>query len=148
MGYGADPNPVVDWVRDNCAAVVRGNHDRVCTGPEDLEWFNPVARYAALWTMQDLTDRELDYTAALPKGPLMLDGFQVVHGSPFDEDEYVISAGRGVGRLSNIWKAGWRFSGTPTCRAASSGITRGWKPSAACRRAAARTWISTRTAPT
>jgi len=28
VGYGADPNAVVDWVRANCAAVIRGNHDR------------------------------------------------------------------------------------------------------------------------
>ena len=25
-------------------SVVRGNHDRACTGQDDLEWFNPVAR--------------------------------------------------------------------------------------------------------
>ena len=28
VGYAADPNIVVNWVRDNCAVVVRGNHDR------------------------------------------------------------------------------------------------------------------------
>ena len=37
IGYGADPNPTVDWVRANVKAVVRGNHDRACVGLEDLE---------------------------------------------------------------------------------------------------------------
>ena len=29
VGYGADPNFVVDWARANVAAIVRGNHDRI-----------------------------------------------------------------------------------------------------------------------
>jgi predicted phosphodiesterase len=92
VGYGADPNPVVDWVRANCAVVVRGNHDKVSTGQENLEWFNPVARAAALWTQQNLTPANIEYIRALPKGPVLLDGFQVLHGAPFNEDEYVIAA--------------------------------------------------------
>jgi predicted phosphodiesterase len=93
VGYAADPNLVVDWVRDNCAVVVRGNHDRACTGLDDLQWFNPIARQAALWTLEVLTRENIDYTATLAKGPVLLDGFEVVHGSPFDEDEYVLAAG-------------------------------------------------------
>jgi predicted phosphodiesterase len=93
VGYGADPNLVVEWVRANCPTVVRGNHDRASTGMDDLEWFNPVARAAAVWTLQALTTENADYIRALPRGPLSVDGFEVVHGSPFDEDEYVIAAG-------------------------------------------------------
>jgi predicted phosphodiesterase len=92
VGYGADPNLVVDWVRANCALVVRGNHDKISTGQEDLEWFNPVARAAALWTMRNLAPANVEYVRGLPKGPVLLDGFQVLHGSPFDEDEYVVAA--------------------------------------------------------
>lgn len=92
VGYGADPNAVVEWVREHCAATVRGNHDKACTGLEDLEWFNPVAKKAALWTQQTLTAENADWTRALPKGPVRLDGFQVVHGAPFDEDEYLLAA--------------------------------------------------------
>jgi len=93
VGYAADPNPVVNWVRTHCAVVVRGNHDRACTGLDDLQWFNPVARAAALWTLQNLSRENIEYTATLAKGPVMLDGFEVVHGSPYDEDEYVLAAG-------------------------------------------------------
>src|SRR5262249_23587593 len=70
VGYGADPNLVVEWVRENCSAVVRGNHDKACTGIEDLEWFNPVAKEAALWTMRTLSPENAEYTRALAKGPL------------------------------------------------------------------------------
>jgi predicted phosphodiesterase len=92
VGYGADPNPVVDWVRGNCKVTVRGNHDKACTGLDDLEWFNPVARAAAVWTQENLTQQNAEWTRALPHGPVMVEDFQIVHGSPFDEDEYVLAA--------------------------------------------------------
>jgi predicted phosphodiesterase len=93
VGYAADPNMVVEWVRGHCEIVVRGNHDRACSGLDDLEWFNPVARQAAIWTLGKLSKENVDYTALLAKGPVLLDGFEVVHGSPYDEDEYVLAAG-------------------------------------------------------
>ena len=43
VGYGPEPNRVVDWCRATNAAVVRGNHDKAAVGLTDLEWFNPVA---------------------------------------------------------------------------------------------------------
>ena len=73
--------------------VVRGNHDRASTGQDDLEWFNPVARNAAVWTLQALSPENADYILALPRGPVTVETFQVFHGSPYDEDEYVIAAG-------------------------------------------------------
>ena len=89
VGYGPDPNPVVDWVRANAVAVIRGNHDKACCGVTEAEDFNQVARTAALWTRQRLTAENLAYLRALPAGPLEVDGFQIVHGSVQDEDEYL-----------------------------------------------------------
>ena len=92
VGYGADPNRVVEWVRAHCAVTIRGNHDRACTGLEDLEWFNPIARAAAVWTLDNLTADNASFVRELDKGPLSLDGIQVLHGSPCDEDEYLVDA--------------------------------------------------------
>lgn len=91
IGYGADPNAVVAWVKEHCPAVVRGNHDRASVGLDDLEWFNPVARVAALWTQANIDPEHADYIRGLPKGPLVEDGIEIVHGSPFDEDEYLMA---------------------------------------------------------
>ena len=91
VGYGPDPNAVVDWARANLHAVIRGNHDKGCAGLEDLEWFNPLARAVCEWTARQLTAANLEYLRELPAGPLDVDGFQLVHGSPLDEDEYVVS---------------------------------------------------------
>lgn len=92
VGYGADPNATVEWVRDHCQVVVRGNHDKACTGQEDLEWFNPIARAGAIWTCQQLSAENAAYVRDLPKGPAFLDGMQFLHGSPWDEDDYMMAA--------------------------------------------------------
>ena len=91
VGYGPDPNEVVDWVRANVAAVIHGNHDKACCGVTEAEDFNQVARTAALWTRQRLTAENLAYLRALPAGPMEVDGFQMVHGSIRDEDEYLFT---------------------------------------------------------
>lgn len=92
VGYCADPDPVIDWVRANVGVVVRGNHDKVCAGLENLEWFNPVARAAAEWTGRTLAPSNLEYLRNLPKGPAYVESFQILHGSPLDEDDYLMSA--------------------------------------------------------
>jgi predicted phosphodiesterase len=90
VGYSADPNKVVGWVRRNISVTVRGNHDKVCAGLEGSEWFNPVAQVAARWTREELTAENLAYLRGLPKGPAEVEEFQILHGSPLDEDGYVM----------------------------------------------------------
>src|SRR5205085_11080457 len=70
---------------------IRGNHDKACAGLEDLEWFNPVARVSAVWTMDSTKPENLEWLGKLPRGPVQVDEFQLFHGSPLDEDEYLIS---------------------------------------------------------
>jgi len=91
VGYGANPDAVTEWVRNNVANIVRGNHDKACAGLEDLEWFNAIARTSALWTQENMKPDNIGYLHDLIKGPEWIDGFQIVHGSPLDEDEYVVS---------------------------------------------------------
>ena len=45
VGYGADPNRVIERVQAlKPAAIVRGNHDKVACGLEQADGFNPVAK--------------------------------------------------------------------------------------------------------
>ncbi|MDP9267912.1 MAG: metallophosphatase family protein [Acidobacteriota bacterium] len=93
VGYGASPNEVMDRSRKLGKHFVRGNHDKACSGVSGIDGFNPVAGLAALWTMKELTPDNLGFLKALPQGPLQVDGLgevQLVHGSPLDEDEYII----------------------------------------------------------
>ncbi len=91
VGYGPDPNGVVDRVRAlDPVAIIRGNHDRAACGIDSGEDFNTVARIAAAWTQRALTPQNRDYLAGLPAGPLQIEeGFTICHGSPFDEDAYL-----------------------------------------------------------
>jgi len=90
-GYGADPNFTVDWARANASAIVRGNHDKLCAGLESLYSYRPAARAAAEWTISTLTPENRAYLERLPRGPLPYEGFDLVHGSPLDEDEYLVT---------------------------------------------------------
>ena len=91
VGYGADPNAVVDRVRDlDPHMVIRGNHDKVAAGLDDGESFNSVARSAVLWTYEALTPDNRDYLKKLPAGPQAIDDLlEICHGTPFDEDVYL-----------------------------------------------------------
>ena len=93
VGYGADPNAVVERIRAlNPVATVRGNHDKVAAGLETADDFNPVARTAVEWTRRTLTPSTLEYLRSLPTGPLVVDDeTEICHGSPLDEDLYVIA---------------------------------------------------------
>jgi len=91
VGYGAEPNAVVDRVRTLAPdAVIRGNHDKAASGLDDGSGFNHVARMAALWTGLQLTPENHAYVRALPMGPVQVDALtEICHGTPFDEDHYV-----------------------------------------------------------
>ena len=92
VGYGADPNAVVDRVRGlNPASIVRGNHDKVAAGLDDAEDFNPMAKSAAHWTRESLTPQTLQYLRDLPAGPRLVGDIEICHGSPLDEDLYVVA---------------------------------------------------------
>ena len=93
VGYGADPNAVVDRIRGlKPAAIVRGNHDKVAAGLETAEDFNPMARAAANWTQAALSNDRIEFLRDLPPGPQIVDDvLEVCHGSPVDEDLYVVA---------------------------------------------------------
>jgi predicted phosphodiesterase len=91
VGYGANPNQVVDQLRSLRPLVaIRGNHDKVCSGIEEGELFNRIALEAAMWTRKKLTRPNLKWLKELPQGPLVVDGaFAISHGTPIDEDAYI-----------------------------------------------------------
>ena len=91
VGYGADPNAVIERIRQlKPAFVVRGNHDKVACGLEQAEGFNAVAKSAAKWTLDMLIPEYREWLAALPEGPIDVDDVvQICHGSRFDDDAYI-----------------------------------------------------------
>jgi len=99
VGYGPDPNEVIDRLRAIGATTIRGNHDKAGSGIDDASDFNPVARIAALWTRENLRPENLEYLLNLPTGPMQMDGMSFVHGALRDEDEYVFTQAQALDSL-------------------------------------------------
>ena len=91
VGYGADPNAVIERVRAlPNATIIRGNHDKVGSGIETVESFNHLARHAISWTATELTPEHRAWLAAMPAGPALIDDLvEICQGSPVDEDAYI-----------------------------------------------------------
>lgn len=99
VGYGPDPNEVIDRMRQLGALTIRGNHDKVGSGLTSADDFNPVARAAAMWTREQLRPDNREYLEHLPLGPVSVDGFSLVHGALRDEDEYVVAPAQALESL-------------------------------------------------
>lgn len=89
VGYGPHPNEVVSRLSGLGAVGVVGNHDAAALGSPVVEWFNPDAYRAALWTRAVITDEARAWLAALPE-IRDVEGATIVHGSPRNPlEEYV-----------------------------------------------------------
>jgi diadenosine tetraphosphatase ApaH/serine/threonine PP2A family protein phosphatase len=58
-----------------------------------------VAALASQWTHDQLSWENLEWLRSLPQGPVQIEGLpdvQFVHGSPVNEDEYVVTVGDAV----------------------------------------------------
>ncbi|MFP4029511.1 MAG: metallophosphoesterase family protein [Candidatus Brocadiia bacterium] len=66
VGYAARPRECLEFVRENAAAVVAGNHDYGVSGALSLEYFNADAMNAVQWTREVLSEEEISYLDSLP----------------------------------------------------------------------------------
>lgn len=94
VGYAANPNEVIDTLQSANVVSIRGNHDRACVSHSDYDDFSPIAARAVEWTRSVLTPEHHRWIERLPLGPLAPGAAEAscVHGSPMDEDEYVVSS--------------------------------------------------------
>jgi predicted phosphodiesterase len=83
VGYGPEPDGVVERLRDVAAVGVKGNHDDAACGSAAIESFNVDARAAAEWTRARISGETRAFLLALPELRVPVDsGFTLVHGSP------------------------------------------------------------------
>ncbi len=92
VGYGPQPNEVLERIQGlKNAHVICGNHDLAVIERMDVEWFNPYARAAALWTRERLSEDSRRYLETL-RARLDADEFTIAHGTPRrPPDEYMLS---------------------------------------------------------
>lgn len=93
VGYGPDPNAVVEQVRElNHLTCVLGNHDVAVIGKMALEAFNGDARRSLIWTEKVLTADNMNFLRAMPQNSKVRGDVTLAHGSPRDPVwEYVLN---------------------------------------------------------
>ena len=93
VGYGGDPLRCLDYIRSRGWLTLAGNHDRACTDPAALAWFNEDAARAIRWTLRQIDENRLDWLSSLPE-EAELAGTRLVHASLRDPvHEYLLDAG-------------------------------------------------------
>ncbi len=109
VGYGPEPDEVVERLTELGALGVRGNHDVAALGGPEIEWFNPDARRAMEWTRERIRPATRAWLEALPER--MAEGeFGLVHGSFRDPIwEYVTHTPVARASLVVLDEAGLRY---------------------------------------
>lgn len=93
VGYGPDPNQVVEKVRDMPQLTcMLGNHDVAVIGRMPFETFNGDARRSLSWTEKVLNADNVNFLRALPQNTKVRGQATLAHGSPRDPLwEYVLN---------------------------------------------------------
>ncbi|MBN2565912.1 MAG: metallophosphoesterase family protein, partial [Candidatus Eisenbacteria bacterium] len=100
VGYGANPNEVIDLVRDRAETTIRGNHDQAAIDPAEEAYFNSWAVEAIRWTREQLTEDSLSFLKALPY-VAHLEDVLLVHASPGQPEKwrYILSPQAAAGEF-------------------------------------------------
>jgi len=81
VGYGADPNAVLEELRRLPIQAVMGNHDRAVDDRSLRDWFNPQAASAIAWTDAVIAPEHRRWLAEQPV-QRTVGRDRLVHGSP------------------------------------------------------------------
>ncbi len=81
IGYGPDPDAVVQIIRHKQIWSIAGNHEWAIIEPGFLTWFNPLARQSIKMTQTMLQPDSIDFIRTLPRH-LTFHGARFVHGFP------------------------------------------------------------------
>lgn len=103
VGYGANPNECVEIVRELTSLVIAGNHDRAAVGLTNINYFNPIARAAIIWTGRTLRKENKEYLKKLEL-TLKIGNSYFVHSSPSNPSawQYIFSLDDAVYEFSHF----------------------------------------------
>lgn len=87
VGYGADPNLVVEKIDEICETVILGNHDAAVIGMLSSEYFNRYAQVSFHFTKEVLKPENLELLKNFPM-TADYDIFTLVHALPRDPESW------------------------------------------------------------
>ena len=89
VGYGPQPSEVLALIRSRAHFMLRGNHDTALFDPESLDELNPRARVALEWTLDKVSEADVDFIRKLPIYREDEEkGFFACHASPYEPDQW------------------------------------------------------------
>ncbi len=88
VGYGANPNECCEIIKEIADVCIIGNHDYAVIGKVDIEWFNPDAREAILWTKENIKKENLNFLETFVETSEIPD-FLFSHGSPVSPLDFI-----------------------------------------------------------
>lgn len=108
-GYGPNPDECVKYFLGlPNLKIVMGNHDSVISKVSAPIGFNPNAINAALKNIESITPESQQWLAELEPSLRIDPEVILVHGSPLDPDEYLLSLELSIPSLSSMAKSGIR----------------------------------------
>lgn len=88
-GYNANPNEVIDIIRERGIPTVMGNHDAAVCGLEQPWFFRASARKAIEWQLEEVRDDNKTWLATAPERLSLNCESLGTHGSPGCRDGYI-----------------------------------------------------------
>ena len=82
VGYGANPNECVHKIRELNPVCIIGNHDVASVNLSNIDYFNPEAREAIIWTADQLKSDNRNFLEHLKYSVNINKNILAVHGSP------------------------------------------------------------------
>jgi predicted phosphodiesterase len=83
IGYGPEPEAVINLIQERGIPSVMGNHEITVKDKKFLDWFNPAACQSLKKTFEFLSEESVQFILSL-KSYLIRFGCRFVHGSPPD----------------------------------------------------------------
>ena len=111
VGYGPNPHEVVKELEKLPNHCIRGNHDRYALGEQSDE-IRAATAQAIDYTKRCLTPADLAFLQKLPDTTMFDDRILLVHGSPRNRDEYIVSA---EGAVANYKHFRAEYAGIDLC---------------------------------
>lgn len=109
IGYGANPNEVIQLLQKEKAVVIAGDHDKQVLTLNELSWFNEYAQQALIYSSKALTQENKSFLKTLKETyEETIDDRKIfmVHGSPNDHlKEYVYAKTPDINLLAMLNKA-------------------------------------------
>lgn len=89
-GYNANPNEVIDLIREREIPCLMGNHDAAACGLEEPWFFNARAKAAIEWHAEVLRPDNRRFLRELPAQLTFNEVCLGVHGAPGNRDDYIV----------------------------------------------------------